>query len=269
MTDDIDTAWQSFLGDKAYMMGISPWFYTDLPGLSKTWTWRGNKLFNERWQAAQQLQPQLVEIITWNDFGESHYIGPLNAAEEYPGSEAYVDGLPHDAYRILLPAYIDAYKGNNGSATYTEDLVYAHKINPGADQGSCSAGSVTGGPSYQPPASAADVSVDAIDVYLLVNSPADLTVTIGSGTPQPFTANAAGVNYFSVDATGQTGAVSYTVKRGDDTIMSFTGATITSDCTNGQINFNAITGAYSMSQSGSEAVDSVTKYVVDGLGATR
>ena len=269
MTDDIDTAWQSFLGDKAYMMGISPWFYTDLPDLSKTWTWRGNKLFNERWQAAQQLQPQLVEIITWNDFGESHYIGPLNAAEEYPGSEAYVDGLPHDAYRILLPAYIDAYKGNNGSATYTEDLVYAHKINPGADQGSCSAGAVTGGPSYQPPVSAADVSVDAIDVYLLLNSPADLTVTIGSGAPQPFTANAAGVNYFSVDATGQTGAVSYTVKRGDDTIMSFTGATITTDCANGQINFNAITGAYSTSQSGSGAVDSVTKYVVDGLGATR
>ena len=267
MTSDTDTAWQSFLGSKSYMMGVSPWFYTDLPSLSKTWTWRGNKLFNERWVAAQQLQPQFVEIITWNDFGESHYVGPLNAAEEYPGSDAYVDGLPHDAYRILLPAYIDAYKGNNGSTTYTEDLVYAHKINPGADQGSCSAGAVTGGPSYQPAVSAADVSVDAIDVYVLVNSPADVSVTIGGGTPQTFTANAAGVNYFSADATGQTGAVSYTVTRDGQTVMSFTGATITTDCANGQINFNAITGAFSTSQSQTGTTDSVTKYVAAAFGA--
>ena len=66
MTDDIDTAWQSFLGDKSYMMGISPWFYTDLPQYSKTWTWRGTGLWDERWKAAAALKPKFVEIITWN-----------------------------------------------------------------------------------------------------------------------------------------------------------------------------------------------------------
>ena len=250
MTDDVDTAWQSFLGNKAYMMGISPWFYSNLPSLSKTWTWRGNKLFNERWQAAQALQPQFVEIITWNDFGESHYIGPLNAAEEYPGSGSFVDNMPHDAYRIILPAYIDAYKGNNGSTQYKEDLVYAHKINPGANQGSCSAGAVVGNAPYQPSVSAADVSTDAIDIYLLVNSPADLSVTIGGGQAQTFTANAAGVNYFSAPFNGATGAVSYTVTRDGSTVMQFTGASISTDCADGQINFNAITGSFSGSQSG-------------------
>lgn len=251
MTDSIDTAWQSFLGSKPYMMGISPWFYSNLPSLGKTWTWRGKELFNERWQAAQQLQPQLVEIITWNDFGESHYIGPLNAAEEYPGSSAWVDGMPHDAYRLLLPAYIAAYKGTNGSSThYAEDLVYAHKINPAANQGDCSAGDVVGNAPYQAPVSAAAVSTDAIDVYLLVNSPADLSVSIGGGAAQPVgTANVAGVNYFSVPTNGATGAVAYTVTRNGDAIMSFTGATISGDCSaaGGQINFNAITGSYSES----------------------
>ena len=252
MNDDGDKAWQSFLGDKAYMMGISPWFYTNLQQYSKTWTWRGNKLFNERWQAAQQLQPQFVQIVTWNDFGESHYVGPLNGAEEVAGSEIYVDKMPHDAYRILLPVYIAAYKGNNGSADFKEDLVFAHKINPGATQGSCNAGPVVGNQPGQPGVSAADVSTDAIDIYLLVNSPADLSVTIGGGQAQTFTANAAGINYFSADFQGQTGDVSYTVTRGGNTIMQFTGATISSDCSasNGQINFNAITGSYSASQSG-------------------
>ena len=35
----------------------------------------------------------LVEIVTWNDFGESHYIGPIHGAQ--PNSEAWVDGFDH------------------------------------------------------------------------------------------------------------------------------------------------------------------------------
>ena len=35
----------------------------------------------------------LVEICTWNDFGESHYIGPIHGAQ--PNSQAWVDGFDH------------------------------------------------------------------------------------------------------------------------------------------------------------------------------
>ena len=242
------------------MMGVSPWFYTDLPALSKTYTWRGNKLWNERWEAAAQHQPQFIEIITWNDFGESHYIGDLNPAEEYAGSEVYVNNMPHDGYRILLPYYIAAYKGSNATVQ-TEDLVYAHTINPGSTQGYCNPGAVVGNAPGQAPAAAADVSVDAIDIYLLLQSPADLSVTVGGGQAQTFTANAAGINYFSADATGQSGQVSYTVSRNGQTVFSFNGATISTDCSaaQGQINYNAITGAYSTSGSGSQTSDSIVR----------
>ena len=229
-------------------MGISPWFYTNLPTINppKQWTWRGNKLWHERWQSAAQHQPQLVEIITWNDFGESHYIGPIVAAEEYPGSEDYVTNMPHDAWRILLKPYIDGYKGVNGSETYTEDLVYAHKINPGADANGCTAGAVVGNQPGQPAATAADVSTDAVDVYVILNSPAEVSVTIGSGQPQTFSANVAGVNYFSAPFNGDSGAVTYSVTRDGSPVMEFTGATISTVCTpNGQINYNAVTGSYS------------------------
>lgn len=35
----------------------------------------------------------MVEIITWNDYGESHYIGPIKGAQ--PMSNAWVDGFDH------------------------------------------------------------------------------------------------------------------------------------------------------------------------------
>lgn len=33
-----------------YMMGVSPWFFTNLPGYDKNWLWRGDSLWYDRWQ---------------------------------------------------------------------------------------------------------------------------------------------------------------------------------------------------------------------------
>ena len=36
----------------------------------------GDTLWKYRWeQAINTVKPDIVEIISWNDFGESHYIG--------------------------------------------------------------------------------------------------------------------------------------------------------------------------------------------------
>ncbi|KAI3118779.1 CAZyme family GH71 [Penicillium roqueforti] len=64
-------------GSKPYMMAVSPWFFTNLPGYDKNWLWRGDDLWYDRWVEVLYNQPEFVEIISWNDYGESHYIGPL------------------------------------------------------------------------------------------------------------------------------------------------------------------------------------------------
>lgn len=56
----IDYAWKDILGSKVYMMGVSPWFYTNLP--SKNWVWRGDNLWHDRWQQVLEVQPDLVEV---------------------------------------------------------------------------------------------------------------------------------------------------------------------------------------------------------------
>ena len=56
----VDLSWKSILGSKAYMMGVSPWFYTNLP--SKNYVQRGDDLWHDRWQQVIEVQPDFVEV---------------------------------------------------------------------------------------------------------------------------------------------------------------------------------------------------------------
>jgi hypothetical protein len=58
-------------------IGVSPWFFThyNAQTFNKNWLYLSDTLLIDRWNEILNLQPQLVELITWNDFGESHYIG--------------------------------------------------------------------------------------------------------------------------------------------------------------------------------------------------
>lgn len=38
-------------------------------------------------------QIDIAQILSWNDYGESHYIGPIEGAQ--PNSQAWVDGFDH------------------------------------------------------------------------------------------------------------------------------------------------------------------------------
>lgn len=39
MNTFVDASYLSYLGSKPYMMPVSPWFYTNLPGFNKNWLW--------------------------------------------------------------------------------------------------------------------------------------------------------------------------------------------------------------------------------------
>ena len=187
------------------------------------------------------------QILTWNDYGESHYIGPLHTENFPKGSEVYATDNPHDAWRDLLPYYIAAYKnGNSSSIPVTEEkIVWSHKINP-ANSGSAS-GTVGNDPQnpQQTTYSPGQLNLDAINLDVIVQEPSEVTVQIGDNTPTVWQANVAGPNHFLVYWNGQTGTVTYTVSRNGQTVLSTTGATITADCVNGVVNWNAVVGSSS------------------------
>ena len=57
-----DETWKAILKGKPYMMGVSPWFYTNIPGWAKNWLVRGDDLWHDRWQQVIELQPEMVEV---------------------------------------------------------------------------------------------------------------------------------------------------------------------------------------------------------------
>lgn len=97
----VDASYRQFLGGKPYMMPVSPWFYTNMPGFNKNWLWRGDDLWFDRWEQVMMVDPEYVQIISWNDFGESHYIGPLDeggygAFKRGQSPYNYAEGFDHD-----------------------------------------------------------------------------------------------------------------------------------------------------------------------------
>lgn len=60
---------------------------------------------------ALQLQPDFVEVITWNDAGESHYVGDV-WQEQIAGSAIgkYSDGFDHKGWLQMITPFIQAFK---------------------------------------------------------------------------------------------------------------------------------------------------------------
>lgn len=254
--DTSDLTWVSALSpsSKTYMMGISPWFFTDLPGYGKAWVWRGDDMWHLRWLETLAVQPDFVEIVTWNDYGESHYIGPIVDAGipqmENANATWYVEGMPHDSWRDLLPYYIGMYKGE---PIQDQDLLqYWYRLTP-VDAGPD--GNVTGDncPSvyntgaYQTCYPVDQMLSDSIFVTALLESAANVTVTVGNNTGTVF-AGVSGINHWSVPFGGLTGEPTFQIVRGGEVVVSGTGVAIEAKPKDGaQSNFNAWVGSASSS----------------------
>ncbi|KAK7991908.1 hypothetical protein PG996_013079 [Apiospora saccharicola] len=247
-SDDVDHQYVNALGGRPYMMPVSPWFFTNLPKYGKNQLWRGDDLWYDRWQQVLDINPEYVEIITWNDFGESHYIGPLDSAQYgLFGPDAgnapynYVKNMPHDGWRTFLPYIIQKYK--TGSASIgKEGLVTWFRPQPKqACQTGGTNGNAPGAQHFEP----YDVVQDKIFFSALLNSAADVKVTVGGVDVQAKWRNApgSGIYHGSVDYNGNRGAVVVTVSRNGGQVAQVSGQSIINDCNNRVENWNAWVGS--------------------------
>ena len=107
---------------KFYMAAVSPWFFTHfgaplnknvrtpspLPSASFQRTdpnlglqfifFADNHLYPTKWEnliTDKDVAPRvdMVEIVTWNDYGESHYIGPLSSPHNDDGGSKWANDM--------------------------------------------------------------------------------------------------------------------------------------------------------------------------------
>ncbi|KAH6910280.1 glycoside hydrolase [Coprinopsis sp. MPI-PUGE-AT-0042] len=104
---------QNLRNGRTFMAAVSPWFFTHYgpDTWNKNWIYRGDDhLFVRRWEQLIGMRDRvdIVQVISWNDYGESHYIGPIKGAQ--PNSQAWVNGYPHEAWLVLNSYFAAAFK---------------------------------------------------------------------------------------------------------------------------------------------------------------
>ncbi|KAJ7662440.1 glycoside hydrolase family 71 protein [Mycena rosella] len=172
LTTDTDIAYRDAAHTRGgpYIMSVSPWQFKDIDA-NNAWVELGDTLWNYRWlQAIQDVKPDIVEIVTWNDYAESHYIGDINPNVDL-GTAApnYVNGFPHAAWRIIAQYYISWYKTGTAPTVTNDVVVFWYRAHPKAV--SCSGG-------WAPRMST--FPADAVFAMSLLSSPATISLDIGS-----------------------------------------------------------------------------------------
>lgn len=215
--------------ESKYIAPISPWFSTHYGAevsYSKNFVFPSDLLWFNRWNEILTLAPQYVELITWNDYGESHYIGPLSSPHFDDGASKWANDMPHDGWRDMAKPYIAAFKAGATSvdAYITEDqLIYWYRPTTktaecdDTDNTMAAAANDSGNYFHGKPNGYQDMQ-DA--VFLVALLTADGTVTINSGgTSQTFD-GVAGANAFQ--APMGIGQQSFSLTRGSETVLSGT-----------------------------------------------
>ncbi|KAB5588576.1 Glucan endo-1,3-alpha-glucosidase agn1 [Ceratobasidium theobromae] len=96
-----------------FMTSVSPWFYTHYgaTSLNKNWLYRADDwLYNTRWDQLVQFRNKvdIVQVISWNDYGESTYVGPLTGA--IPSSTTWINDFDHQGWLNMTFYYATAFK---------------------------------------------------------------------------------------------------------------------------------------------------------------
>lgn len=198
MTTYPDNEYIGILSNKTYMMGVSPYFYTRIAKFHKNWYASSDSLWYDRWLQVLEVMPDMVQIVTWNDFGEAHYIGDVVPAQVIEECKDYVLGMSHRGFRAMLPYFIAAYKaGGRRDVALPESMGVGavsawYRTTPANLTGCGDGGTVWG----QNGALSATAGVrDVINLFAVSREETTLTVSLGEarvelgvkgGTPQFF-----------------------------------------------------------------------------------
>lgn len=156
----------------------------DLKSLSKNWYSSSDSLWFDRLEEMVDLQPDFAQIISWNDFGESHYISEIREEQVLEQAKPYVDGFPHQGFRAVLPWYIAAYKAGSRDipmpASLGDGVAVAWYRTTPANITKCDDGGTHWGQNGTLTAKAA--VVDAINIIAIASKPdTTVSITLGNG----------------------------------------------------------------------------------------
>ncbi|CAA7261571.1 unnamed protein product [Cyclocybe aegerita] len=214
----------------AYMGAVSPWFFTHYgpDSFNKNFVFLSDQhLYSKRWESIINSRDQydIVQVLTWNDYGESHYIGPIKGAQ--PNSEAWTDGMNHTAWLELTQYYATAFKTGQFPKIETDKIFMWSRPHSTKAQ--------TSDPVPQP--SNFELFEDAVWAVVMTTEPSTVTLATSDTTSKSFEVPA-GVTKLAIPITPG-GTMRGTIQRGGQVIVELNPKEFTFQGSPKTYNFNA------------------------------
>ena len=161
---------------KIFMAGITP-YYRGLGGNYRVFESHGFEGLAKQWEGAIADQATWVEIVTWNDWGETSYVAPFGApAETNFWNNHWGPMLSHAACLEASRHYIAWYKTGTPPKIAEDALFYAYRLHPKTVPGLLKPGDPERKLALP---SGADKLLDDVFVTLFLTAPAQLTIHSG------------------------------------------------------------------------------------------
>ncbi len=183
-TLDSDYASNRTATGKKWMASVAPWFFKRF---SPDMNWANKQddgIFVQKWLHLLQLKPDFIEIVTWNDWGESSYIGPANPAAQNGNDRCYWSSYNHNAFLKMTKYFTKAFHAGATSVTVDkgeEDIFMFYRTQPAMTNGVNQALPL---PDY------ASNMHDNVFVVSFLNEPASVSLTSTGNAPITYTASA-------------------------------------------------------------------------------
>ena len=192
------------------------------------------------------LAPDFLEVLTWNDAGESHNIGQwwLNTIDSAYNFTEYAEGYDHTPWQNLISSFIPAYQAgatdvssispatlNDSSATLTGAFWYT----PLLVTGTCSSDPLGEPDGY-------GAVTDTIEVAIIIDSSlvgSTVNVTSGGTEIADLTLSTEGLNAWSIEGI-QEGIQTVNIYSTDGAVLASQSGTleVVSELATGLCNYN-------------------------------
>jgi glucan endo-1,3-alpha-glucosidase len=162
------------------------------------WVQKSDTLFASRFKqvlgdpsanGSASVIPDIIELLTWNDFCESHYLrdlsSPLETSSDYANFGTmgqYIYGHDHSPWRLMAQYYIAWWKTGVPPLVTQDRVVFWYRVHP--KSAVCAGGSSTGSPirNY-------NFVADAVFAWALVKQSATISLSLGNNKGWTFHAD--------------------------------------------------------------------------------
>ncbi|OCF72760.1 hypothetical protein I204_05989 [Kwoniella mangroviensis CBS 8886] len=168
--------------NKVYMAPVSSWFFTHFGkevSYSKNWLFKSENLWKYRWDQILELGDKLnyLEMVTWNDYGESHNLRNWGGLHSDDGCSKWAQGLDHLPMLDLSLPYIKAWKSGSKTPIVEKDQVF-YWYRPHLKSAECDSTD-----NYGSKPDGWDIVADTVFVTTMTKLGGTIKVTSGSNQP--------------------------------------------------------------------------------------